>query len=71
MEEATASDVAEFPLARSTKTGTGEGERGTGVILTRSRSQPRAKARVSVNSNVQSFSRQLNAGSAVSMATIL
>jgi hypothetical protein len=28
VEEATASDVAEFPLARSTKTGTGEGREG-------------------------------------------
>ena len=28
MEEAAASDVAEFPLARSTKTGTGEGREG-------------------------------------------
>ena len=44
-------------------------ERGTGVILTRSRSQPKARARALGNNNVLSFSRPLNAGSAVSMAT--
>ena len=46
-----------------------KGERDIGVTLTRFRSQPRAKAKVLVSNNVQSFSRPLSAGSAVSMAT--
>ena len=41
-------------------------ERDTGVILTRSKGRQRERA---MDINVQSFSRQLNAGSAVSMAT--
>ena len=66
VEEATASDVAEFPLARSTKRVPAKDERGIGVILTQSRGQPRARA---MDINGQSFSRLLNAGSAVSLAT--
>ena len=44
-------------------------KRGTGVILTRFRSQPKAGEKALGNNNVQSFSRLLSAGSAVSTAT--
>ena len=66
VEEATASDVAEFPLARTTKSGTGEGREGYRRHFDPIQRQQRERA---MDINVQSFSRLLNAGSAVSMAT--